>query len=138
MEMSDQKGLLLDATPLSLGIEWPEGAYKGIIFRDSPIPICRSHLFVLVPGVEKLVIRILQGERLRVEDNHLLGTFEVLGLSLSTKQQAVEVFFNIDANGILSITAQAYQGDKLEVKITATRGLTRAQIDEMRREIATH
>ena len=128
----------IDVTPLSIGIEWPKGVYTSVIFKGTPIPVQRSHLFVIESGEEKLELEfdLLWGEFPRVEgNNRRICTVQVSGFTFSSRQQAVDVFFDIDVNGLIVLSAKSHKGKELQVKMTqVSKGLSIKEMVEMRRE----
>jgi len=129
--------LLLDVTPLSLGIETLGGVFTKLIDRNTTIPTKKSQIFSTAADNQTAVdINILQGERPLAKDNHPLGRFQLIGIMPAARGvPQIEVSFDIDANGILSVSAKDLgTGKSQEIKITATTNLSEADIEKMRKE----
>jgi molecular chaperone DnaK len=133
--------LLLDVTPLTLGIETLGGVATPLIPRNTTIPTAKSQVFSTAadnqPSVE---IHVLQGERPMAADNRTLGRFMLDGLLPAPRGiPQVEVTFDIDANGILSVKAQDRgTGKEQKITITSSSGLSKADIDKMHQEAEAH
>ncbi len=133
--------LLLDVTPLSLGVETLGGVMTKLIERNSTIPTRKSELFSTAednqPAVE---VHVLQGEREFARDNKSLGHFRLEGIAPAPRGvPQVEVTFDIDANGILDVTAHdKATGREQKITITASSGLSKGEIDRMVREAEQH
>jgi molecular chaperone DnaK len=126
--------VLLDVTPLSLGIETLGGVFTRIINRNSTIPTKKSQVFSTAADNQTTVtIKIYQGEREMAVDNKLLGSFDLGGMPMAPRGiPQIEVTFDIDANGIVHVTAQDKATQKqMSVTIRSSGGLSAAQIDEM-------
>jgi len=126
--------LLLDVTPLSLGVETLGGVMTTLIERNTTIPVKRSEVFSTAEDNQTAVdIHVLQGERPMVGDNMSLGRFRLDGIPPSARGiPQVEVTFDIDANGILNVTARdKASGKEQRVTITASTNLNKAEIDRM-------
>lgn len=126
--------VLLDVTPLSLGIETYGGVMTKIIERNTTIPTRKSQIFTTVEDNQTTVsVRVLQGEREMAADNRLLGQFDLVGIAPAPRGvPQIEVTFDIDADGILHVTAKdKLTGKEQSIKITASSGLTKEEIDRM-------
>ena len=129
--------LLLDVTPLSLGIETLGGVMTTMIERNTAIPSKKSQVYSTADDNQPAVdIKIYQGERKMAADNKLLGHFELSGIAPAPRGvPQIEVTFDIDANGILNVSAKdKATGKSQQIKITAQSGLTDADIDRMVKE----
>jgi molecular chaperone DnaK len=133
--------LLLDVTPLSLGIETLGGVFTKLIERNTTIPSRKSEIFSTAadnqPGVE---IHVLQGERQFARDNKTIGKFKLDDIPPAPRGvPQVEVTFDIDANGILHVAAKDLgTGKEQKITITASSGLSKDEIEKMRRDAETH
>lgn len=133
--------LLLDVTPLSLGIETLGGIFTKIIERNTTIPTKKSQIFSTATDNQPAVsIKICQGEREMAADNKLLGNFELIGIPPAPRGiPQVEVTFDIDANGILHVSAKDLgTGREQSIKITASSGLNEEEIKKMVRDAESH
>lgn len=133
--------LLLDVTPLSLGVETLGGVMTTLIQRNTTIPVRRSEIFSTAEDNQTAVdIHILQGERPMAADNMSLGRFRLEGIPPAARGiPQIEVTFDIDANGILNVTARdKATGKEQKVTITASTNLTQADIDRMIRDAREH
>ncbi len=133
--------LLLDVTPLSLGIETLGGIFTKIIERNTTIPTKKSQVFSTASDNQPAVtIKICQGEREMASDNKLLGNFELIGIPPAPRGvPQVEVTFDIDANGILHVSAKDLgTGKEQSIRITASSGLSEDEIKKMMRDAESH
>lgn len=133
--------LLLDVTPLSLGIETLGGIFTKIIERNTTIPTKKSQVFSTASDNQPAVtIKICQGERDMAADNKLLGNFELIGIPPAPRGlPQIEVSFDIDANGILHVSAKDLGTNKEQsIRITATSGLSEQEIKNMVRDAESH
>jgi molecular chaperone DnaK len=133
--------LLLDVTPLSLGIETLGGIFTKIIERNTTIPTKKSQTFSTASDNQPAVtIKICQGEREMASDNKLLGNFELIGIPPAPRGvPQIEVSFDIDANGILHVSAKDHGTNKEQsIRITATSGLSEDEIKKMVRDADAH
>ncbi len=129
--------LLLDVTPLSLGIETLGGVFTKLIDRNTTIPVKRSQVFSTAADNQTAVtIRVFQGERQMAGDNKLLGQFDLVGIPSAPRGiPQIEVGFDIDANGILHVSAKDLgTGKEQSVRITAPNKLNEAEVEKMRKE----
>ena len=133
--------LLLDVTPLTLAIETAGGIATPMIPRNTTIPTKKSNVFSTYadnqPGVE---IKVLQGERPMAKDNKQLGTFHLDGIPPAPRGvPQVEVTFDIDANGILNVSAKDLgSGKEQKISITGSSGLSKDEVDKMQKEAEAH
>ncbi len=126
--------LLLDVTPLSLGVETMGGVMTPVIERNTTVPVRRSQIFSTAEDNQSAVdIHVLQGERPMASDNNSLGRFRLDGIPASPRgMPQVEVTFDIDANGILNVTAKdKASGKEQHVTITASTNLNKSDIERM-------
>jgi molecular chaperone DnaK len=126
--------LLLDVTPLSLGIETLGGVFTRIIERNTTIPTKKSQVFSTAEDNQNAVtIRVFQGEREMAADNKLLGQFDLMGIPPSPRgMPQIEVTFDIDANGIVNVSAKDKATNKeQQIRIQASGGLSEGDIDKM-------
>ncbi|MBC7784497.1 MAG: molecular chaperone DnaK [Burkholderiales bacterium] len=133
--------LVLDATPLSLGVETQGGVMTVLIARNTTIPTSKSETFSTAADNQTAVtINVLQGERPMAKDNRLLGAFNLEGIAPAPRgMPQIEVQFNIDVNGILNVTAKD-KGTSKEAKVTIQNsgGLSKEEIEKMKREAESH
>jgi molecular chaperone DnaK len=133
--------VLLDVTPLSLGIETLGGVMTRLIERNTTIPTKKSEVFTTAADSQTSVeVHVLQGERPMARDNRTLGKFHLVGIPPAPRGvPQVEVTFDIDANGILNVSAKdRATGKEQAITITASSGLTKEDIDKMVRDSEAH
>ena len=133
--------LLLDVTPLSLGIETLGGVFTKLIDRNTTIPTRKSETFSTAADNQTSVeVKVHQGERSMAADNRLLGVFQLVGIPPAPRgTPQVEVTFDIDANGILNVSAKDKATSKQQqITITSSSGLSQEEIEKMAREAEEH
>ena len=133
--------LLLDVTPLSLGIETLGGVFTRLIDRNTTIPTKKSQVFSTAEDSQSAVtIRVFQGEREMAADNKLLGQFDLVGIPPSPRGvPQIEVTFDIDANGIVNVSAKdKATGKEQQIRIQASGGLNDDEIDRMVHDAESH
>jgi len=133
--------LLLDVTPLSLGIETLGGVFTRLIDRNTTIPTRKSQVFSTAEDNQNAVtIRVFQGEREMASDNKLLGQFDLVGIPPSSRgTPQIDVTFDIDANGIVNVSAKdKATGKEQKIRIQASGGLSDEDIEKMVQEAETH
>ena len=133
--------LLLDVTPLSLGIETLGGVFTKLIERNTTIPTRKSEIFSTASDNQTSVeVHVLQGERPMAPDNRTLGKFHLVGIPPAPRgMPQVEVAFDIDANGIVNVSAKDMgTGREQKITITASSGLGKEEIDKMMRDAESH
>jgi len=133
--------LLLDVTPLSLGIETLGGVFTKLIERNTTIPTRKSEVFSTATDNQTSVeVHVLQGERSMAGDNRTLGKFHLVGIPPAPRgMPQIEVTFDIDANGIVNVSARDLgTGREQKITITSSSGLSKEEIDRMMREAGSH
>jgi molecular chaperone DnaK len=133
--------LLLDVTPLSLGIETLGGVMTRLIEKNTTIPTNKSQVFSTAEDNQPAVtVHVLQGEREMASDNKTLGRFELVGIPPAPRgMPQIEVSFDIDANGIVNVSAKDLATGKVQsIRITASSGLSQEEIDRLVKEAETH
>ena len=133
--------LLLDVTPLSLGIETLGGVFTRLIDRNTTIPTRKSQVFSTAEdGQTAVTIRVFQGEREMAADNKILGQFDLLGIAPAPRgMPQIEVTFDIDANGIVNVSAKDKgTGKEQQIRIQASGGLSEGDIDRMVKDAEQH
>jgi molecular chaperone DnaK len=133
--------LLLDVTPLSLGIETLGGVFTRLIDRNTTIPTKKSQVFSTAEdGQTAVTIRVFQGEREMAADNKLLGQFDLIGIPPAPRGvPQIEVTFDIDANGIVNVSARDKgTGKEQQIRIQASGGLSETDIEKMVRDAEAH
>ena len=129
--------LLLDVTPLSLGIETLGGVFTRLIDKNTTIPTKKSQIFSTAEDNQSAVtIRVFQGEREMASDNKLLGQFDLVGIPPAARgMPQIEVTFDIDANGIVNVSAKdKATGKEQQIRIQASGGLSESDIEKMIKE----
>jgi molecular chaperone DnaK len=133
--------LLLDVTPLSLGIETMGGVMTTLIPRNTTIPTRKSEIFSTASDSQTSVeVHVLQGERSMARDNRTLGKFHLIGLPAAPRGvPQIEVTFDLDANGIVNVQAKDLgTGKEQKITITSSSGLSKDEVDRMMREAESH
>ena len=133
--------LLLDVTPLSLGIETLGGVFTKLIERNTTVPTKKSQVFSTAADNQTAVtIRVFQGEREMANDNKLLGQFDLIGIPPAPRgMPQIEVTFDIDANGIVHVSAKDLATQKEQsIKITASSGLSKEEVEKLVRDAQSH
>ena len=133
--------LLLDVTPLSLGIETLGGVFTRLIDRNTTIPTKKSQIFSTAADSQTAVtIRVFQGEREMANDNKLLGQFDLVGIPPAPRgMPQIEVTFDIDANGIVHVSAKDMATQKEQsIKITASSGLSKEEVEQLVKDAEAH
>jgi molecular chaperone DnaK len=133
--------LLLDVTPLSLGIETLGGVFTKLIERNTTIPTRKSEVFSTASDSQTSVeIKVFQGERSMARDNRLLGVFQLVGIPPAPRGiPQIEVTFDIDANGILNVTAKdRATNNEQKITITSSSGLSKDEVEKMARDAESH
>jgi molecular chaperone DnaK len=133
--------LLLDVTPLSLGIETLGGVFTKLIERNTTVPTKKSQVFSTAADNQTAVtIRVFQGEREMANDNKLLGQFDLVGIPSAPRgMPQIEVTFDIDANGIVHVSAKDLATQKEQsIKITASSGLSKEEVEKLVKDAQSH
>jgi molecular chaperone DnaK len=133
--------VLLDVTPLSLGIETEGGVMTALVERNTTIPVTKSQIFSTASDNQTAVtVRVFQGERPMANDNRLLDQFNLEGIAPAPRgMPQVEVTFDIDVNGILQVSAKdKATGKQHQVKIQQSSGLSKDEIEKMKRDAESH
>jgi molecular chaperone DnaK len=133
--------LLLDVTPLSLGIETLGGVFTKLIERNTTIPTRKGEVFSTAADSQTSVeIKVYQGERAMARDNRLLGVFQLVGIPPAPRGvPQVEVTFDIDANGILNVSAKdKATNNEQKITITSSSGLSKDEVDKMAKDAESH
>jgi molecular chaperone DnaK len=133
--------LLLDVTPLSLGIETLGGVMTALIPRNTTIPTRKSETFSTAADSQTSVeVHVLQGERQLARDNRTLGRFQLVGIPAAPRGvPQIEVTFDIDANGMVNVSAKDQgTGKEQKIAITASSGLTKDEVDRMMKDAEAH
>jgi molecular chaperone DnaK len=133
--------LLLDVTPLSLGIETLGGVFTKLIDRNTTIPTRKSEVFSTAADSQTSVeIKVFQGERAMAKDNRLLGVFQLVGIPPAPRGiPQIEVTFDIDANGILNVTAKdRATNNEQKITITSSSGLAKDEVEKMAKDAEAH
>ena len=133
--------VLLDVTPLNLGLETEGGIMSVMIGKNTTIPTKKSQIFTTAANNQTIVtIQVYQGDRMMAKDNKLLNTFNLTGIPPAERGvPQIEVTFEIDANGILSVSAKENKtGKSASITISNAQGLSKEQVEEMRKEAEKH
>jgi molecular chaperone DnaK len=129
--------VLLDVTPLSLGVETAGGVFTKLIEKNTTIPVRKSQVFSTARDNQDMVsVHVCQGEREMAEDNKTLGRFELVGIPPAPRgMPQIEVAFDIDANGIVGVSAKDLgSGKEQSIRVVASSGLTEQEISRMQAE----
>ncbi|MCC7175594.1 MAG: molecular chaperone DnaK [Bryobacterales bacterium] len=133
--------VLLDVTPLSLGIETLGGVFTKLIDRNTTIPTRKSEVFSTASDSQTSVeIKVFQGERAMAQDNRLLGVFQLVGIPPAPRGiPQIEVTFDIDANGILNVSAKdRATSNEQKITISSSSGLSKDEVDKMAKDAESH
>ncbi len=137
----EQDVVLVDVTPLSLGVETLGGVMTRLIERNTSIPTSKKEIFSTAADSQTAVdIHVLQGERDMAKDNRTLGRFQLVGIPPAPRGlPQIEVSFDIDANGILNVSAKDLgTGKQQQIKIESSSGLTKEEVEKMRKDAEEH
>ena len=137
----EEQMVLLDVTPLSLGVETLGGVMTRLIERNTTIPTEKKEIFsTAADNQTEVTIHVLQGEREFARDNRTLGRFNLTGMPPAPRGvPQIEVTFNIDANGILNVSAKDLAtGKEQSIEIKGSSGLSQAEVDKMRKDAEAH
>jgi molecular chaperone DnaK len=140
-EFEDRELLLLDVTPLSLGIETLGGVMTALVERNTTIPTQKKEVFSTAADNQTTVeIHVLQGERPMARDNRTLGRFQLAGIPPAPRGlPQIEVSFDINADGILDVSAKDLgTGKEQSIKIQQSSGLSKEEVEKMRKEAESH
>ena len=140
-EFKDKDILLLDVTPLSLGIETLGGVMTPLVERNTTIPTGKKEVFSTAADNQTTVeIHVLQGERSRAADNRTLGRFQLAGIPPAPRgMPQIEVSFDLNADGILDVSAKDFgTGKEQSIKIQQSSGLSKEEVEKMRKEAESH
>jgi molecular chaperone DnaK len=138
---SKSEVLLLDVTPLSLGIETLGGVFTKLVEKNTTIPVTRKEVFSTADDNQTAVtVQVYQGERPMAADNRLLGRFNLEGIEPAPRgMPKVEVAFDLDNNGILNVSARDQKtGKEAKIRIESSSGLSKDEVDKMRRDAESH
>src|ERR1700712_4646324 len=133
--------LLLDVTPLSLGIETLGGVFTKLIERNTTIPTKKSETFSTAAENQTSVeIKVFQGERAMARDNRMLGVFQLVGIPSAPRGvPQIEVTFDIDANGIMNVLAKdRATNNEQKITITSSSGLSKEEVEKMAKDAELH
>jgi molecular chaperone DnaK len=133
--------LLLDVTPLSLGIETLGGVFTKLVEKNTTIPVTKKETFSTADDNQSAVtVQVFQGERPMASDNRLLGRFNLEGIEPAPRGlPKIEVSFDLDANGILNVTAKDTKTSKeAKIRIESSSGLSKEEVEKMRRDAESH
>jgi molecular chaperone DnaK len=138
---SKSEVLLLDVTPLSLGIETLGGVFTKLIEKNATIPTTKKETFSTADDNQSAVtVQVFQGERPMAADNRMLGRFNLEGIDAAPRgMPKIEVTFDIDANGILNVSAKDLKTSKeAKIRIESSSGLSKDEVEKMRRDAESH
>jgi molecular chaperone DnaK len=138
---SKSEVLLLDVTPLSLGIETLGGVFTKLVEKNTTIPAQKKETFSTAEDNQSAVtVQVFQGERPMAADNRLLGRFNLEGIEAAPRgMPKIDVTFDIDANGILNVSARDQKtGKEAKIRIESSSGLSKDEVEKMRRDAESH